>query len=118
MVGSFVDNNQHSLTMSRRSSLPDSLRWREVEWMEMGLPQTGTTKLLNVSHSVVRRLWDQYQYDDSQSRRQILQADHELQHLQKTFISLSVRRRRVIAVPQLVADHFVASERRISANTV
>ncbi|GFV30599.1 HTH_Tnp_Tc3_2 domain-containing protein, partial [Trichonephila clavipes] len=49
----------------------------------------------------------------------LFQADHELQHLQKTvFSSSSARRRRTTTVPQLVADHFQASGRRISATTV
>ncbi|GFS68477.1 transposable element Tcb2 transposase [Trichonephila clavipes] len=49
----------------------------------------------------------------------LFQADHELQHLQKTvFLALSARRRRTTTVPQLVADHFQASGRRISATTV
>ncbi|GFV49479.1 hypothetical protein TNCV_4544621 [Trichonephila clavipes] len=38
---------------------------------------------LNVSRSVVQRLWDQYQSEDSVSK-DLFQADHELQHLQKT----------------------------------
>ncbi|GFV85980.1 HTH_Tnp_Tc3_2 domain-containing protein [Trichonephila clavipes] len=42
----------------------------------------------------------------------LFQADHELQHLH--FLALSARRRRTTTVPQLVADHFQASGRRIS----
>ncbi|GFT06846.1 HTH_Tnp_Tc3_2 domain-containing protein [Trichonephila clavipes] len=34
------------------------------------------------------------------------------------FLALSARRRRTTTVPQLVADHFQASGRRISATTV
>ncbi|GFV66110.1 transposable element Tcb2 transposase [Trichonephila clavipes] len=103
--------------MSQRRRLPNSLRWRAVGWMEMGLSQADVARRLNVSRSVVQRLWDQYQSEDSVSRRP--QADHELQHLQKTvFSALSARRRRTTTVPQLVADHFQASGRRISATTV
>ncbi|GFY02409.1 hypothetical protein TNCV_3502901 [Trichonephila clavipes] len=58
-------------------------RWRAVGWMEMGLSQADAARRLNVSRSVVQRLWDQYQSEDSVSRRPV-QADHELQHLQKT----------------------------------
>ncbi|GFV89282.1 transposable element Tcb2 transposase [Trichonephila clavipes] len=56
--------------------------------MEMGLLQADAARRLNVSRSVVQRLWDQYQSEDSVSRR------------------------------PLVADHFQASGRRISASTV
>ncbi|GFV72846.1 hypothetical protein TNCV_1325571 [Trichonephila clavipes] len=53
-------------------------------WMDgMGLSQADAARRLNVSRSVVQRLWDQYQSEDSVSRRPF-QADHELQHLQKT----------------------------------
>ncbi|GBM39362.1 hypothetical protein AVEN_119029-1, partial [Araneus ventricosus] len=57
--------------MSTRSRLPDSLRWRAVRWMEMGLSQTDAARRLNVSRSVVQRLWAQYQSEDSLSRRHV-----------------------------------------------
>ncbi|GFW17221.1 paired domain-containing protein [Trichonephila clavipes] len=69
--------------MSQRRRLPNSLRWRAVGWMEMGLSQADAARRLNVSRSVVQRLWDQYQSEDSVSE-DLFQADHELQHLQKT----------------------------------
>ncbi|GFV16877.1 paired domain-containing protein [Trichonephila clavipes] len=69
--------------MSQRRRLPNSLRWRAVGWMEMGLSQADVARRLNVSRSVVQRLWDQYQSEDSVSE-DLFQADHELQHLQKT----------------------------------
>ncbi|GFU99428.1 HTH_Tnp_Tc3_2 domain-containing protein [Trichonephila clavipes] len=74
--------------MSQRRRLPNSLRWRAVGWMEMGLSQADAARRLNVSRSVVQRLWDQYQSEDSVSE------------------DLSLR------------DHFQASGRRISATTV
>ncbi|GFV70733.1 transposable element Tcb2 transposase [Trichonephila clavipes] len=74
--------------MSQRRRLPNSLRWRAVGWMEMELSQADAARRLNVSRSVVQRLWDQYQSEDSVSRR------------------------------PLVADHFQASGRRISTTTV
>ncbi|GFU80164.1 uncharacterized protein TNCV_3987731 [Trichonephila clavipes] len=37
--------------------------------MEMGLSQADVARRLNVSRSVVQRLWDQYQSEDSVSRR-------------------------------------------------
>ncbi|GFW44715.1 paired domain-containing protein [Trichonephila clavipes] len=69
--------------MSQRRRLPNSLRWRAVGWMEMGLSQADAARRLNVSRSVVQRLWDQYQSEDSVSE-DLFQADHKLQHLQKT----------------------------------
>ncbi|GFY14403.1 uncharacterized protein TNCV_1021681 [Trichonephila clavipes] len=57
--------------MSQRRRLPNSLRWRAVGWMEMGLSQADAARRLNVSRSVVQRLWDQYQSEDSVSRRAV-----------------------------------------------
>ncbi|GFW75125.1 transposable element Tcb2 transposase [Trichonephila clavipes] len=57
--------------MSQRRRLPNSLRWRAVGWMEMGLSQADVARRLNVSRSVVQRLWDLYQSEDSVSRRPV-----------------------------------------------
>ncbi|GBL94925.1 Transposable element Tcb2 transposase [Araneus ventricosus] len=86
--------------------------------MEMGLSQSGAARRLNVSRSVVQRLWDQYQSEDSVSRRHVLGRPRVTTPAEGRFLPLSARRRRSTTVPQLVADHFVASERRISATTV
>ncbi|GFV04975.1 transposable element Tcb2 transposase [Trichonephila clavipes] len=74
--------------MSQRRRLPNSLRWRAVGWMEMGLSQTDAARRLNVFsdfgiNTNPKILW-----------------------------------RRTTTVPQLVADHFQASGKRISATTV
>ncbi|GFV65310.1 uncharacterized protein TNCV_4573101 [Trichonephila clavipes] len=68
----FVDNRQWGLAMSERSRLPDSLRWRAVGWMEMELSQADAARRLNVSCSVVHRLWNQYQTEASVSRRHVI----------------------------------------------
>ncbi|GBN36915.1 hypothetical protein AVEN_87529-1 [Araneus ventricosus] len=104
--------------MSRRSRLPDSLRWRAVGWIEMGLSQADATRRLNVSRSVAQRLWDQYQSEDSVSRRHVSGRPLITTPAEDRFLALSTRRRRSTTVPQLVVDHFVASERRIAATTV
>ncbi|GFT78243.1 HTH_Tnp_Tc3_2 domain-containing protein [Trichonephila clavipes] len=104
--------------MSQRRRLPNSLRWRAVGWMEMGLSQTDAARRLNVSRSVVQRLWDQYQSEDSVSRRPVPGRPRATTPAEDRFLALSARRRRTTAVPQLVADHFQASGRRISATTV
>ncbi|GFU32667.1 hypothetical protein TNCV_4709581 [Trichonephila clavipes] len=44
-----------------------ALRWRAVGWMEMGYDGNDAARRLNVSRSVVQRLWDQYQSEDSVS---------------------------------------------------
>ncbi|GFW58458.1 HTH_Tnp_Tc3_2 domain-containing protein [Trichonephila clavipes] len=104
--------------MSQRRRLPNSLRWRAVGWMEMGLSQADAARRLNVSRSVVKRLWDQYQSEDSVSRRPVPGRPRATTPAEDHFLALSARRRRTTTVPQLVADHFQASGRRISATTV
>ncbi|GFU34603.1 transposable element Tcb2 transposase [Trichonephila clavipes] len=106
--------------MSERSRLPDSLRLRAVGWMEMGLSQTDAARRLNVSRSVVQRLWNQYQTEASVSRRHVADRLRPITSARDCFIpnALSARRRRRISVPQLVVDHSVLCGRRISASTV
>ncbi|GBM34646.1 hypothetical protein AVEN_122041-1 [Araneus ventricosus] len=104
--------------MPRRSRLPDSLRRRAVGWMEMGLSQADAARHLNVSRSVVQRIWDQYQSEDSVFRRHVSGRPRVTTPAEDRFLALSARRRRSTNVPQLVADHFVASGRRTSATTV
>ncbi|GFU19582.1 transposable element Tcb2 transposase [Trichonephila clavipes] len=84
----------------------------------MGLSQADAARRLNVSRSVVQRLWDQYQSEDSVSRRHVPGRPPATTPAEDRFLALSARRRRTTTVPQLVADHFQASGRRISATTV
>ncbi|GFX99934.1 transposable element Tcb2 transposase [Trichonephila clavipes] len=84
----------------------------------MGLSQADAARRLNVSRSVVQRLWDQYQSEDSVSRRPVPGRLRATTPAEDRFLALSARRRRTTTVPQLVADHFQASGRRISATTV
>ncbi|GFX12047.1 HTH_Tnp_Tc3_2 domain-containing protein [Trichonephila clavipes] len=104
--------------MSERSRLPDSLRWMAVGWMEMGLSQADAARRLNVPRSVVRHLWNQYQTEASVSRRHVPSRPQTTTSAGDRFIALSARRRRRISESILVADHSVASGRRISASTV
>ncbi|GFU23610.1 uncharacterized protein TNCV_2093741 [Trichonephila clavipes] len=65
--------------MSQRRRLLNSLRWRAVGWMEMGLSQADVPRRLNVSldfgiNTNLKILCPE----------DLFQADHELQHLQKT----------------------------------
>ncbi|GBN56056.1 hypothetical protein AVEN_24037-1 [Araneus ventricosus] len=86
--------------MSRRSCLLDSVRWRAVGWTEMGLSQDDAARRLNVSRSVVQRLWDQYQSEDSVSRRHVSGRPRVTTPSEDCFLALSTRRRRSTTVPQ------------------
>ncbi|GFV83947.1 uncharacterized protein TNCV_1479491 [Trichonephila clavipes] len=80
--------------MSQRRRLPNSLRWRAVGWMEMGLSQADAARRINVSRSVVQRLWDQYQSEDSVSRRPVPGRPRATTPAEDRFLALSARRRR------------------------
>ncbi|GBM79362.1 hypothetical protein AVEN_236089-1 [Araneus ventricosus] len=79
--------------------------------MEMGLSQADAARRLNVSRSVVQRLWDHYQSEDSVSRRHVSGRPRVTTPAEDSFLALSARRRRRSStVPQLVADHLLRRE--------
>ncbi|GBL79672.1 hypothetical protein AVEN_18214-1 [Araneus ventricosus] len=86
--------------------------------MVVWLSQADAARRLNVSRSVVQRLWDHYQSEYSVSRRHVSGRPRVTRPSKDRFLALSARSRRRTTLPQLVEDHFVASERRISATTV
>ncbi|GFW58448.1 transposable element Tcb2 transposase [Trichonephila clavipes] len=68
--------------------------------------------------SIPVTFWHQYQSEDSVSRRPVQGRPRATTPAEDRFLALSARRRRTTTVPQLVADHFQASGKRISATTV
>ncbi|GBM23893.1 hypothetical protein AVEN_208522-1 [Araneus ventricosus] len=86
--------------------------------MEMGVSQADAARRLNVSRSVVQQLEDQYQSEDSVSKRHVSGRPRVATPAEDRFLALSARRRRSTTVLQLIADHFVTSGRRIFATTV
>lgn len=109
--GSFIDNSQKSLAMSK-SHFPDLLRLRAVVWMEIGF----AFRHFNASRSAIQRLWDQYQSEVSVPRRHVLGRPRVTTGSEECFPVLSVR--RSTTVPQFVADPLLASRRRIFATAV
>ncbi|GFS95726.1 uncharacterized protein TNCV_251191 [Trichonephila clavipes] len=79
--------------MSQRRRLPNLLRWRAVGWMEMGLSQADTARSRNVSRSVVQRLWDQYQSEDSVSRKPVPGRPRATTPAEDRFLALSARKK-------------------------
>ncbi|GFU95554.1 HTH_Tnp_Tc3_2 domain-containing protein [Trichonephila clavipes] len=86
--------------------------------VEMGLAQADAARRLNVSRSEGHCLWNQHQTVSSVSRRHVSGRPRATTPAGDRFIALSTRIRRKISVLQLVADHSVASGKRISASTV
>ncbi|GFU32980.1 HTH_Tnp_Tc3_2 domain-containing protein [Trichonephila clavipes] len=81
------------------------------------IAQSDAARRLNVSCSVVNRLWNHYQTEASVSRRH---APGQLRATKPSgdhFIAFLAGSRR-ISMLQLVADHSVESGRRISTSTV
>ncbi|GFX10060.1 uncharacterized protein TNCV_4539311 [Trichonephila clavipes] len=70
--------------MSQRRRLPNSLRWRAVGWMEMGLSQADAARRLNVCLVVLFSDFGINTNPKILCPEDLFQADHELQHLQKT----------------------------------
>ncbi|GFT90602.1 paired domain-containing protein [Trichonephila clavipes] len=80
--------------MSKRSRLSDSLRWRVVGLLEMGLSKADTARRLNVSRSVVHRLWNQHLSEASVSRRHTSGRSRATTAAGDYFIAFSSRRKR------------------------
>ena len=68
--------------------------------MEMGLSQTDGARHLNVSRSIVQRLWNQFQISNVVSRRPVLGRPRVTMPAEARHLALSVQRRRTSAVPQ------------------
>ena len=78
--------------------------------MEMGLSLAEAASRLNMSRSVVQRLWNQFQTTDSVSRRPVPGRPRVMTLAEDRYLELSAQKRRTTAVSQLIADHFVAKE--------
>ncbi|GFW83148.1 HTH_Tnp_Tc3_2 domain-containing protein [Trichonephila clavipes] len=94
--------------MSRRRFLPDSLRRAgTVGRMEMGLSEADPSRNLNVSLSVCKRLWNQYQSEDFISRKHIPSQTQSTKPAEDRFQYISAQRRKTTTVSQIFAVHFV-----------
>ncbi|GFT70856.1 transposable element Tcb2 transposase [Trichonephila clavipes] len=89
---------------------------RRLDGLKWGCHRLMLLGGFNVSRSAVHRLWNQYQTEASVSRRHV--PGRPRATTPAGFTPLSDRRKRRISGLQLVADHSVASGRRISALTV
>lgn len=86
--------------------------------MEIGLLQTVAARRLTVFHSIVQRLYNQYQYDDSLYRRHVPGQPRTTTLAEDRYPRLSAQRRRHITVPHIITVNFVASGTRIFDTTV
>ena len=84
----------------------------------MGLLQADAARRHNVSRSMVQQLWNKFQTIDSESRRPVPGRPRVTTPAEDHYLTISTRRRRTTPVPQLVSDHCITSERKISTTTV
>ncbi|GFU80163.1 uncharacterized protein TNCV_3987721 [Trichonephila clavipes] len=73
--------------MSQRRRLPNSLRLRAVGWMEMGLSQADVARRVSMCLVVLFSDFGINTNPKILCPEDLFQADHELQHLQKTVFS-------------------------------
>ncbi|GBL72012.1 hypothetical protein AVEN_115044-1 [Araneus ventricosus] len=86
--------------------------------MEIDLTQADADRKLNVSCSVVQKLRDQFQSENSDWRRPVQDSRRVTNFAEDNFIALLARRRRTTTVPWPVSDHFGEEGTRISATTM
>ncbi|GFU35758.1 hypothetical protein TNCV_2955151, partial [Trichonephila clavipes] len=72
----------------------------------------------NVSRSVVQRLWDQYQSEDSVSRRPVPGRPRATTPAEDRFLALSARRRRTTTCRSSLQTTFKHQEEESPATTV
>ncbi|GBM71031.1 hypothetical protein AVEN_272377-1 [Araneus ventricosus] len=97
--------------MTSRHHLPEELRWRAIGRLEAGQSQAEVARWLNVSPSVVHRLWQQFLITDSASRR-------FGQPLRRAPMTDICRYAHEGIEPQLRPSLTTATERLVSASTV
>ena len=104
--------------MTFRHHLRAELRWRAIGRLEAGQSQIEVTRWLNVSPSVIHRLWRQFQTTDSASRGFSLGRPTTTMSADDRDFSLCALRNRT-ATPNLLRSSFVATTGKlVSASTV
>ncbi|GBM32925.1 Transposable element Tcb1 transposase [Araneus ventricosus] len=101
-----------------RHHLPKELRWRDIERLEAGQSQTEVVRWLNVSPSVVRRLWKQFLTADSASRKFSQGRPTATTSDDDRCLSLCARRNRTATPTQLRSSLAAATGRLVSMTTV
>lgn len=104
--------------MTSRHHLPAELRWRAIGRLEAGQRQTDVARWLNVSPSVVHRLWRQFQTTDSASRRFSQGRPTATTSADDRYLTLCARRNRTATPTQLLSSLAAATGRLVSTSTV
>ncbi|GBM43139.1 Transposable element Tcb1 transposase [Araneus ventricosus] len=87
--------------MTSRHHLPEELRWKVLGRLEAGQSHKEVARWLNVSPSVVHRLWQQFLTTDSASRRFSQGRRTSTTSADDRYLSLCARRNRIATSTQL-----------------
>ncbi|GBM06604.1 hypothetical protein AVEN_220040-1 [Araneus ventricosus] len=104
--------------MTYRHRLPEELRWRAIGRLEAGQSQIEVDRWLNVSPSVVHRLWQQFLTTDSAFRRFSQGRPTATTSADDRYLSLWARRNRTATPTQLRSSLATATGRLVSTSTV
>ncbi|GBN74191.1 hypothetical protein AVEN_111375-1 [Araneus ventricosus] len=105
-------------SMSRRIHLHDEMRWRAVGMLQAGARQSAVARELNVHHSVIHRLWNHYQRDQSASRRRGTGRRRITITADDRYLLQCARRQRTLTARQLASQLSATVGRPISLQTV
>ena len=86
--------DSHFVTMTFRHHLPAELRWKAIGRLEAGQSQTDVVRWLNVSPSVVYRLWRKFQTTHSASRRFSVGRPLAATRVDHRYLTLCARKNR------------------------
>jgi transposase len=104
--------------MERRNHLDDGQRWRAIGRMEAGQSHSEVARFMNVSESVISRLWRQFQETGTCHRRTSQGRPRVTTSQDDRYLALTARRHRRMTGRQLALELSVASGRRVSRQTV
>ncbi|KFM60630.1 hypothetical protein X975_22657, partial [Stegodyphus mimosarum] len=103
--------------MTSRHHLPAELRWRAIGRLETQQSQTEVARWLNVTPSVVHRLWRQFQTTHSSSRRFSQGRPTAMMSADDRYLTLCARKNRTTA-PTLLRSSLAAATGRLVSTSI
>ncbi|GBM14259.1 hypothetical protein AVEN_167339-1 [Araneus ventricosus] len=104
--------------MSNHLRLDDGMRWRIVGRLEAGQSQVQICREFNLTPSVVRNLWKQFQDTGSIERKPGQGRPRATTATEDRYLSIIARRNRGATASQLSRDLYAATGTRVSRVTV
>ncbi|GFX86341.1 HTH_Tnp_Tc3_2 domain-containing protein [Trichonephila clavipes] len=104
--------------MSQQRDLPESMAWRVIGRLESGQTQRSVADAVGVARSVAARLWNRFQETGNVRRRPGAGRPRATTSTDDRYIQLTARRNRTENTTQLQRQLLLATERRVSSQTV